>query len=268
MGTLDGKVAFITGAARGQGRTHAVGMAAQGADIAIIDLCGPVDDLPYASATVEELDETAALVKAHGRRVSHAVVDIRVAEALKTFLDEAVADLGGLDIAVANAGICIPGAWDDITPEVWRDTIDINLTGTWNTARLAAPHLVARGGGSMILTSSVAGLKVQPFLTPYVASKFGVTGLMHAFSVELAQHHVRVNSVHPTAVNSPMGSGNTGIPGLIAANPELGAIFSNSLPIGAIECEDVTDAVLFLASDAAKYITGHALGVDAGNIQR
>jgi NAD(P)-dependent dehydrogenase (short-subunit alcohol dehydrogenase family) len=243
-------------------------MAQQGADVAIIDICGPIDNLPYAAATDDDLEETAQLVKDAGGSVRHAVVDTRDAEALTSFLDDAVAELGGLDIAVANAGICIPGAWDDITPDVWNDTIDINLTGTWNTARAAAPHLIARGGGSMILTSSVAGLKVQPFLTPYVASKFGVTGLMHAFSVELAEHSVRVNSVHPTAVNSPMGSGNTGIPGLIAANPGLGALFSNSLPVGAIECEDVTDAVLFLASDAAKYITGHALGVDAGNIQR
>jgi SDR family mycofactocin-dependent oxidoreductase len=268
MGRFDGKVAFITGAARGQGRTHAVGMAREGADIAIIDICGPIDGLPYASSTTAELDETAQLVRDAGREVRHAAVDIRDADAMSEFLDKAVADLGGLDIAVANAGICIPGAWDDITPDVWRDTLDINLTGTWNTARLAAPHLVARGGGSMILTSSVAGLKVQPFLTPYVASKFGVTGLMHAFSVELAQHHVRVNSVHPTGVNSPMGSGNSGMHALIQANPELGTIFSNSLPVSAIECEDVTDAVMFLASDAARFITGHALGVDAGNIQR
>lgn len=268
MGRFDGKVAFITGAARGQGRTHAVGMAREGADIVIIDVCGPIDGLPYPSSTPEELDETASLVRELGREVRHAAIDTRDADELSAFLDASVAELGGLDIAVANAGVCIPGAWDDITPEVWRDTLDINLTGTWNTARLAAPHLIARGGGSMILTSSVAGLKVQPFLTPYVASKFGVTGLMHAFSVELAEHNVRVNSVHPTGVVSAMGSGNSGMHDLIRANPALGGMFTNSLPVQAIECEDVTDSVMFLASDAAKYITGHALGVDAGNIQR
>jgi SDR family mycofactocin-dependent oxidoreductase len=233
MGRVEGKVAFITGAARGQGRSHAIRLAQEGADIIAIDLCGPVPNVEYPPATPADLAETVKQGEALGRGIVPAEVDIRDADALRQAVDDGVARLGRLDVVVANAGICIPRAWDQVTPEIWRDTIDINLTGTWNTVMATAPHLVEAGGGSIILTRSAAGLKGLPFLTPYVASKHGVTGLARAFAHEPAQHHIRVNSVHPTGVDNPMGTlGNSGFDEMIAGNPRVGAMLTNSLPIG------------------------------------
>jgi SDR family mycofactocin-dependent oxidoreductase len=261
---LNGKVALVTGAARGQGRSHAIGLAGDGADIIALDICGPIANLPYPSATSDELAETADAVKALGRQVVTLEIDVRDLDALRAGVDGAVEQLGRLDIAIANAGICIPSAWTDVKPEVWKDTIDINLTGTWNTVTVAGPHVVAAGGGSLILISSVAGVRAQPFLAPYVASKFGVTGLAQMLSLELAAQNVRVNSIHPTGVRSAMGSGNTGMHELIAANPKVGIVFQNALDVPFVEVEDVTNAIRFLVSDEARYITGLAMTVDAG----
>ncbi|GAA0249815.1 mycofactocin-coupled SDR family oxidoreductase [Cryptosporangium japonicum] len=269
MGRVTGKVAFITGAARGQGRSHAIRLAEEGADIIAVDLCGPVRNVPYPAATSDDLAETVKLVEALDRRVIATQVDTRDRAALKTAIDDGVAQLGKLDIVVANAGICIIGGWDQITPEVWQDTLDVNLTGTWNTVQLAAPHLIANGGGSIIMTSSAAGLKGLPFLTPYVASKFGVTGLGKAFAHELAEHHIRVNTLHPTGVETPMGSseGTSAFGELLAAHPTLGGMLANSLPIETTQPVDQSNAVLFLASDEARYITALSMTVDAGNTQ-
>ncbi len=188
---------------------------------------------------------------------------------MKRAIDEGVAQLGHLDIVVANAGICILEPWDKVTPETWQETIDINLTGVWNTVQLTAPHLVTAGGGSIILTSSAAGLKGMPFITPYVAAKHGVVGLMRAFAAELAEHNIRVNSVHPTGVNTPMGSGDgMAVMGeLLAAHPRLGGMFTNMLPVEVTEPVDISNAVLFLASDEARYVTALTMTVDAGNTQ-
>ena len=269
MGRVEGKVAFITGAARGQGRSHAIRLAQEGADIIAVDLCGPVPNLPYPPATPQDLAQTVKEVEALDQRIVASQVDTRDRDGLKRAVDEGVARLGRLDVVVANAGICIMAPWDQVTPEVWRDTIDINLTGTWNTVMAAAPHLVAAGGGSIILTSSAAGLKGLPFLTPYVASKHGVTGLARAFAHELAQHSIRVNSLHPTGVDTPMGAGDIGptMEALLAANPKLGAMLVNSLPIDVTEPVDQSNAVLFLASDESRYVTALAMTVDAGNTQ-
>ncbi|WP_347353033.1 mycofactocin-coupled SDR family oxidoreductase [Intrasporangium sp.] len=266
-GRVAGKVAFITGAPRGQGRSHAVRLAEEGADIIGVDLCGPIPGLQYPHATPEDLAETARQVEALDRRVVTGVADVRDRAALQAVIDRGVAELGRLDIVVANAGICMIAGWDETTPEMWEQTIGINLTGTWNTVQLTAPHLIAAGGGSIILTSSAAGLKGLPFLTPYVASKHGITGLARAFAHELAEHNIRVNSLHPTGVATAMGGLGVLYPPLLEAHPRLGGMLANSLPVEATEPVDQSNAVLFLASDEARYVTALAMTVDAGNTQ-
>lgn len=266
MGSLDGKVAFITGAARGQGRAHAVKLASEGADIIAIDLAGPIDHVPYDSPTPADLDETVRLVEALDRRIEASVADVRDHDRLKAVVDEGVATLGRLDIVVANAGICIPEAWDAITPATFAATIDTNVTGVWNTVMAGAPHLVAGGGGSIVLTSSYAGKKMQPFMVHYTASKHAVVGLTRAFAAELGKHSIRVNSVHPGAVNTPMGSGDMqqALATAGETNPPLNGMGTPFLPVWAMEAEDIADAVAFLASDAARFITAEHLSIDAG----
>ena len=263
-GRVAGKVALITGAARGQGRSHALRLAAEGADILAIDICAPIDDIDYATATADDLAITARLVEEIGARVETRVVDVRDAKALTAAVADGVAALGGLDIAVANAGVGSIQRWDEVTPELWETVIGINLTGVWNTCTAALPHLLAAGGGSMILISSTAGLKGQPFLTPYVASKHGMVGIMRSLANELASKHIRVNSLHPTGVDTPMLNGMVGLTERIEASPDVGSLFLNSLPVDLISSADVSNAVLFLASDEAKYVTGLTMTVDAG----
>jgi len=268
-GRVAGKIALVTGAARGQGRAHAIRLAQEGADIIAIDICAPIANVQYAAATKEDLDETIRLVEALDRRIVAAIVDTRDAEALKAAVDDGVAQLGKLDIIVGNAGICIVAPWDQVTPEIFKDTLDVNVTGTWNTVMAGAPHLVAGGGGSIILTSSAAGLVGLPFLVPYVASKHAVTGMTRAFAAELAKDNIRVNSLHPTGVRTPMGEGGAtdAFGPALEANPRVGAMLTNLLPIEATEPEDQANAVLFLASDESRYVTALAMTVDAGNTQ-
>jgi len=168
----------------------------------------------------------------------------------------------------ANAGICTVQSWDEVTPEVWRDTLDTNLTGVWNTMVACAPHLIAAGGGSIICTSSTAGIKGLPFLAPYVAAKHGVVGIAKTMANELAAHSIRVNTVHPTGVQTPMVEGLGGLNPLIERDQNLGPIFMNTLPVESVEARDISNAVLFLASDEARYITGLEFTVDAGNTIR
>jgi SDR family mycofactocin-dependent oxidoreductase len=264
-----GKVALITGAARGQGRAHAVRLAAEGADVIAVDVCAPLPSVSYLSATPEDLAETVSLIEKQGRRAVSGIVDIRDLDRLREIVDAGVAELGRLDVIVANAGICVPKAWDNTTPQIFDDTISTNVTGTWNTVMAGAPHLVQAGGGSVIIISSAAGLKVQPFMVPYTTSKFAVRGMAKAFAAELGQHGIRVNSVHPTGVSTPMGSGSIGedIAAATAGYPRLGAMFMNMLPVDITQPEDVADTVLFLASDESKYITAHELAPDAGNTE-
>jgi SDR family mycofactocin-dependent oxidoreductase len=263
-GRVAGKVALITGAARGQGRSHALRLAAEGADILAIDICAPVDHVDYATATGDDLATTARMVEEAGARVVTRTVDVRDASGLSAAVAEGAAALGGLDIAVANAGVCSIQRWDEVTPELWNTVIGINLTGVWNTCTAAIPHLLEAGGGSMILISSTAGLKGQPFLTPYVASKHGLVGIMRSLANELASKHIRVNSLHPTGVDTPMLNGMTGLTERIEASPDVGSLFLNSLPVDLVQAADVSNAVLFLASDEAKYVTGLTMTVDAG----
>ncbi|HYY01532.1 MAG TPA: mycofactocin-coupled SDR family oxidoreductase, partial [Mycobacterium sp.] len=271
----EGKVAFITGAARGQGRAHAVRLAQEGADIIAVDICKKIDTVDLiAASTPEDLAETADLVKGHDRRIYTAEVDVRDYDALKAAVDTGVEQLGKLDIIVANAGIGNGGQTLDKTSEKdWTAMIDINLGGVWKTVKAGVPHLLASGnGGSIILTSSVGGLKAYPHCGHYVAAKHGVVGLMRTFAVELGAQNIRVNSVHPTNVNTPlfMNDGTMKLfrPDLEHPGPEdmkvVGQLM-HTLPIGWVEPEDIANAVLFLASDEARYITGVTLPVDGGS---
>ncbi|MET4428834.1 MULTISPECIES: mycofactocin-coupled SDR family oxidoreductase [unclassified Mycolicibacterium] len=275
-GRLEGKVAFITGAARGQGRSHAVRLAEEGADIIAVDICGPVsNNTQIEPATPEDLIETADLVKQLNRRIVTAEVDVRDYDAVKAAVDGGVEQLGRLDIICANAGIGNGGQTLDHTSEAdWTDMIDVNLSGVWKTVKAAVPHLISQGeGGSIILTSSVGGLKAYPHTGHYIAAKHGVVGLMRTFAVELGQHSIRVNSVHPTNVNTPlfMNEGTMRLfrPDLENPGPDdlaVAAQFMHVLPIGWVEPVDISNAVLFLASDEARFITGLTMTVDAGSM--
>ena len=265
-GRVEGKVALITGAARGMGRAHAVRLAEEGADIVAVDVCAPLPGVAYDSATPEDLDETVRLVEKLGRRIVAARLDVRDLDALRSAVDSAVAGLGRLDVVVANAGICIPRPWDQVTPQIFADTMSTNVTGVWNTVMAGAPHLVRTGGGSIVLISSAAGLKVQPFMVPYTTSKFAVRGMAKAFAAELAKHSIRVNSVHPTGVATPMGTGDMQavLGQAMATDQRLGVAFLNMLPVEITQPEDVADTVLFLASDESTFITAHEIAPDAG----
>ena len=273
-GRVEGKVAFISGAARGQGRAHAVRLAQEGADIIAVDICKQIDSVQIPLSTPEDLAETADLVKGHNRRIYTAEVDVRDFEALKAAVDTGVEQMGRLDIIVANAGIGNGGQTLDKTSEVdWTAMIDINLGGVWKSVKAGVPHILAGGrGGSIILTSSVGGLKAYPHTGHYVAAKHGVVGLMRTFAVELGAQNIRVNSVHPTNVNTPlfMNEGTMKLfrPDLENPGPDdmkvVGQLM-HTLPIGWVEPEDIANAVLFLASDEARYITGVTLPVDGGS---
>lgn len=275
-GRVAGKVAFITGAARGQGRSHAVRLAQEGADIIAVDICGPIDTVDRIPPTTpEDLAETADLVKGFDRRIVTAEVDVRDYDALKAAVDSGVEQLGGLDIIVANAGIGNGGNTLDKTSEAdWTAMIDINLGGVWKTVKAGVPHILSGGrGGSIILTSSVGGLKAYPHTGHYVAAKHGVVGLMRTFAVELGQHNIRVNSVHPTNVNTPLFMNEATMklfrPDLENPGPEdllpIGQLM-HTLPIGWVEPVDISNAVLFLASDEARYVTGLPMTIDAGSM--
>ena len=275
-GRVEGKVAFITGAARGQGRSHAVRLAEEGADIIAIDICGPVSSNPQIEpATRDDLAETADLVKQLNRRIVTAEVDVRDYAAVKAAVDSGVEQLGRLDIICANAGIGNGGQTLDFTTEEdWNDMIDVNLSGVWKSVKAAVPHLISQGeGGSIILTSSVGGLKAYPHTGHYIAAKHGVVGLMRTFAVELGHHSIRVNSVHPTNVNTPlfMNEGTMKLfrPDLETPGPEdlkVAAQFMHVLPVGWVEPLDISNAVLFLASDESRYVTGLPMTIDAGSM--
>jgi SDR family mycofactocin-dependent oxidoreductase len=267
-GRVAGKVAFITGAGRGQGRSHAIRLAEEGADIIAVDICQDYPTVGYGMATQADLAETVKAVEALDRRIIASPADVRDAAALKVAVDDGVAQLGRLDIVCANAGICTIQSWDEVTPQVWQDTLDTNLTGVWNTMVAATPHLIAAGGGSIICTSSTAGIKGLPYLAPYVAAKHGVVGIAKTMANELAAHKIRVNTVHPTGVDTPMGTGLGGLESLIARDPNLGPIYMNALPVETVQPRDISHAVLFLASDEAQYVTGLEFTVDAGNTIR
>jgi SDR family mycofactocin-dependent oxidoreductase len=267
-GRLSGKVALVTGAARGQGRSHAVRLAREGADLLILDICGPIDGLAYPTATTEDLEKTAQLVHEAGGRAISLTVDVRDARGLTEAVKRGVQELGHLDIVVANAGVIQTQKWDEIQSEDWATVVGVNLTGTWNTCQAAIPHVIASGGGSVILVSSVSGLKGLPFMSHYAASKHGVVGIMRSLSNELASQNVRVNSLHPTGVGTPMLAGMGPLAQYLDDDPTTRPLFDNALPTPLISADDVSNVVVFLASDEAKFITGHTMSVDAGATNR
>jgi SDR family mycofactocin-dependent oxidoreductase len=275
-GRVEGKVAFITGAARGQGRSHAVRLAEEGADIIAVDLCAQVETVPYPMSTPEDLAETVKLVEETGHRIVAVQADIRDFITLEKVVSDAVAQLGRLDIVSANAGISSPARMDVMSEQTWQDMIDINLTGVWHTVKAAVPHIRAGGrGGSIVLTSSVAGLMAIENIGNYVAAKHGVVGLMRVLALELGYDSIRVNTVNTTSVDTPMimNAANFALfmPDLdpqdrsreIMAQRHLNR---TALPVAWVEPVDVSNAVVFLASDEARYITGVALPIDAGQI--
>jgi SDR family mycofactocin-dependent oxidoreductase len=268
MGRVEGKVAFVTGAARGQGRSHAIRLAEEGADIIAVDVPGDYDTVGYPMGTEAELADTVKAVEALDRRIVATKADVRDLAALRSAVDDGVAQLGRLDVVCANAGICTVQTWDEVTPQVWQDTLDTNLTGVWNTFVATVPHLIEAGGGSIIATSSTAGIKGLPFLAPYVAAKHGVVGISRTMANELAKHRIRVNTVHPTGVDTPMVAGLGGLDPIINKEPELGPIFMNTYPVEMVDPRDISNAVLWLASDESRYVTGLELTVDAGNTIR
>jgi SDR family mycofactocin-dependent oxidoreductase len=276
MGMLEGKVAFVTGAARGQGRSHAVRLAQEGADIIAVDLCRQIDTVAYPMATPEDLQQTVKEVEALDRRIVASEADVRDTAALRAAVDEGVAQLGRLDIVAANAGIASFAPVEDLSDEMWDDMVDTNLTGVFKTIRAAVPHLKANGqGGSIVITSSTAGIMGMANLAHYVSAKHGVVGLMKAMAIELAPHMIRVNSVHPTTVNTDMVQ-NQGIydlfrpdlaPGTATRDDAAEAFLTlNLLPIKWVEPVDISNAVVWLSSDMARYVTGVQLPVDAGSL--
>ena len=271
-GRVEGKVAFITGAARGQGRSHAVTLAREGADIIAVDLCAQISTAPYPMATPEDLARTVKEVEATGRRIVAAVSDVRDYDALKQALDDGVARLGRLDIVSANAGITSFGRAEDLAEQAWRDVIDVDLTGEWHAVKAAIPHLRAGGrGGSIILTSSDLGLKPAANQAHYVAAKHGVIGPMRTLALELAPDFIRVNALAPTTVDTPMVMNEAtyrlfrpDLDNPTAEDMAEASRATNVLPIAWVEPVEISNALLFLASDEARYITGVALAVDAG----
>jgi (+)-trans-carveol dehydrogenase len=269
---VEGKVALVTGAARGQGRAHALRLAEEGADIIAVDLCAPIKSVPYELASAADLKATVDQIEALGRRVVAKQADVRDLTALHDVLVEGVADLGRLDIVVANAGILSAGSADVLPADSWQDMIDVNLTGVYHAAKASIEHIRGGGdGGSIILTSSALGIRAVPNLPHYVAAKTGVIGLMRALAVELAADRIRVNTVNPSIVDTPMVQNEAiyklFMPQLDAPTREEAAkAFAtlNPMPIPWIGPEDVSNAVLFLASDESRYITGLELKIDAG----
>jgi SDR family mycofactocin-dependent oxidoreductase len=266
-GKLEGKVAFITGAARGQGRSHAIRLAQEGADIIAVDICAQVASVAYPMATPEDLAETVTAVEALDRRIVARQADVRDEDGLRAAFEAGVAELGPVDIVLANAGIA-PMSLGKELHQAWQDVIDINLTGVFNTVELAIPSMIERGaGGAIVLTSSTAGINgiggPSRGGLGYTASKHGVVGLMRSYANSLAPHRIRVNSVHPTGVNTPMVV-NEIMQAWLAEDPSLSDAMANALPVDMIEAVDVSNAIVWLVSDDARYITGVTLPVDAG----
>ncbi|ORA19490.1 mycofactocin-coupled SDR family oxidoreductase [Mycobacterium arosiense] len=265
MASLDDKVAFITGAARGQGRAHAVKLASEGASIIAVDLCDQIASVPYPMSTVDDLTETVKLVEDTSARIVATQADVRDSVSLTAALESGVAQFGHLDIVVVNAGIAPMQAGED----GWRDVIDVNLTGAYNTVEAAAPTMIEQGrGGSIVLISSAAGLagvgSADAGAIGYAAAKHGMVGLMRVYANLLAQHSIRVNSVHPAGVDTPMINNDFTQKWLVEMSAGRPMGLENALPVQVLQPEDVANAVAWLVSDAARYVTGITLPVDAG----
>lgn len=275
-GTLEGRVAFVTGAARGQGRAHAVRLAQEGADVIVSDICAPVSDtVPYPGATPEELAETVRLVEAQGRKVLSREVDTRDDAALRQLVADGVEQFGRLDVLVANAGVLSWGRLWELTDEQWNSVIDVNLTGTWRTLRAVVPAMIEAGnGGSIIVVSSSAGVKATPGNSHYAASKHGLTALTNSLALEAGEYGIRVNSIHPYSVATPMTE-NDAMLGVFGAHPSYLHGFAPMpyLPVGQsatgkrsdfMSVEEVAEVVVWLAGDNSSTLSGSQISVDRG----
>ncbi|OBF58970.1 3-ketoacyl-ACP reductase [Mycobacterium sp. 852002-53434_SCH5985345] len=262
-GRVAGKRILITGAARGMGRGHALRLAEEGADLILVDVCQSLPQVEYPLATEDDLAETVRLVRDFGHGCTSYVVDVRDEAQLRAAVDDGVSELGGLDGAVANAGVLTVASWDKTTADQWRTVVDVNLIGVWNTCAAAIPHLLDQGGGSLVNVSSAGAIKGFPLQTPYTAAKHGVVGLTLALANELAAQSVRVNTLLPTGVPTGMVPPSFG-PLLGEQRSDLIPIFVNAMPTPAVEPVDVSNAVLFLLSDESRYVTGLEFKVDAG----
>ena len=270
MRKLEGKVVYITGAARGQGRSHAQLLASEGAAIIGIDICRQIDTVHYSMSSSEDLDMTVDLVRRAGGQMIGVQADVRDEASLSESLKAGVEEFGRLDVVLANAGIMA----HELPPypqsrRAWQDSLDVMLTGVWNTIQATVPILRDQGdGGSIIITSSSAG--IRPAGTDmtgghdgYIAAKFGIVGLMQTYAIELAQYAIRVNTIHPTGVATPMVI-NDFFPKYMEAHPSIAAASQNKLPIPVVDPIDISHMVLFLASDDSRYVTGSQYRVDAG----
>jgi SDR family mycofactocin-dependent oxidoreductase len=267
MAEFSGRVAFVTGAAHGQGRATALALAKAGASIAAYDVARPLEYPGYGMGTSADLESLAAECEAVGAACAVFAGDVRDDDAVTRAVDAAVERFGRIDILFNNAGICGYGLAHELTEEAWDAMIDINLKGAWLVARRVIPVMIRQKSGTIINNSSVAGLRGMGRLSHYAASKWGLTGLTKSWAIELAQHGVRVNSIHPTGVNTPMNDGLAWLEGKTAVEiAEASA--GNLLPVPWIEPEDVAEAVLYLASDRARYVTGTQLVLDAGLLTR
>lgn len=272
MGRVDGKVALITGAARGQGRSHAVTLAREGAEIVAVDLAAQIDSVPYAMATPDDLAQTATLVEELDRRVVTQQADVRDPEAMRAAVERGLSEFGHIDVVCANAGIGSFAPATEMSNQTWQDMIDVNLSGVWYSIQPVLPSMIERGSGSIIITSSIYGVK-GPLgnLVHYAAAKHGVVGVMRELANELAPHSIRVNTVNPTFVATDMVQNQTVYDMFLPDSPnpsreEFMELLTelNSLPIPWTEVSDISNAVLFLASEESRYVTGTTMLVDAG----
>jgi len=274
MGKLDGKVAFISGAARGQGRSHAVRLAEEGADIIAFDYCQQIESVAYPLSTPEDLEETVRLVEKLDRRIVARKADVRDFAAVQAVVEAGVAEFGRLDIVLANAGIMPMLGEKAHEMQAWHDTIDVMLSGVFFTIEAALPTILAGGrGGSIVITSSSAGLSVGGMKKSaksngswgYVAAKHGVVGLMRAYAVGFGPDNIRCNSIHPTGVATPMIM-NDEFAKFQEEHPDFGDAMQNMLPVEVVEPVDISNAIVYLCSDDGRYVTGVTLPVDAGLI--
>jgi SDR family mycofactocin-dependent oxidoreductase len=276
-GRVEGKVAFITGLARGQGRAHAIKLAGEGADIVGLDICAQIDSVDYEMSTPDDLQATIKLVEETGQRIIARIGDVRDAESLRSVYQEGLDTLGHIDLVIANAGIMPVWGRGSDTMRAWQDCLDVLLTGALNTVEVAYPRMLEQGtGGSIVITGSMAA--VMPMmrtlggrtlgLLGYSAAKAALINLAQNYASILAYHNIRVNTVHPTGVNTPMADNDMVRDRFATANPEDALALVNAIPVNFVEAEDIADAVLFLCSDESRYITGSALRVDAGSSLR
>lgn len=271
MGRLEGKVALITGGARGQGRSHALTFAREGAEIVVCDVADDLPTAPYPLASAEDLADTARMVEDLGRRCLAVKADVRDGEAMRGVVERAISEFGRVDVLVANAGIESFGSAWELTDEQWDEMISVNLTGVWKSCRAVIPHMIERRSGVVLMTSSIAGLKGLANQAHYCAAKHGVVGLMRSLAIELAPHGIRVNTVHPSSVDTPIIKNQAMYTLFSGGNPdatleEVTPAFRelNLLDVPWMEPQDVSNAMLWLASDEARYVTGVTLPVDAG----